>query len=118
MIGGPSATGQIVASARGAVANRLTPGPRRCVASKVWPSPIQASPHGLRGQTAVAIGDRSVAATSTISSSWEQATKTRVSSAETRTPIGSAQTKAVSYTHLRAHETGRNLVCRLLLEKK
>src|SRR5678809_1553712 len=28
----------------------------------------------------------------------------------------SAQT--VSYTHLRAHETGRNLVCRLLLEKK
>ncbi len=23
-----------------------------------------------------------------------------------------------SYTHLRAHETGRNLVCRLLLEKK
>ena len=27
-------------------------------------------------------------------------------------------TKTVSYTHLRAHETGRNLVCRLLLEKK
>ena len=27
-------------------------------------------------------------------------------------------TSAVSYTHLRAHETGRNLVCRLLLEKK
>src|SRR5674476_1682502 len=24
----------------------------------------------------------------------------------------------VAYTHLRAHETGRNLVCRLLLEKK
>ena len=24
----------------------------------------------------------------------------------------------VSYTHLRAHETGRHLVCRLLLEKK
>src|SRR5665213_4377111 len=24
--------------------------------------------------------------------------------------------EAVSYTHLRAHETGRNLVCRLLLE--
>src|SRR5665213_4180450 len=28
------------------------------------------------------------------------------------------QQLAVSYTHLRAHETGRNLVCRLLLEKK
>ena len=26
--------------------------------------------------------------------------------------------EAVSYTHLRAHETGRKLVCRLLLEKK
>src|SRR5665213_3753266 len=26
--------------------------------------------------------------------------------------------QSVSYTHLRAHETGRNLVCRLLLEKK
>ena len=25
---------------------------------------------------------------------------------------------AVSYTHLRAHETGLDLVCRLLLEKK
>ena len=25
---------------------------------------------------------------------------------------------AVSYTHLRAHETRSNLVCRLLLEKK
>ena len=25
---------------------------------------------------------------------------------------------SLSYTHLRAHETGRNLVCRLLLEKK
>src|SRR5665213_4246120 len=29
-----------------------------------------------------------------------------------------SDTHAVSYTHLRAHETGRNLVCRLLLEKK
>ena len=26
--------------------------------------------------------------------------------------------KSVSYTHLRAHETKANLVCRLLLEKK
>ena len=28
------------------------------------------------------------------------------------------ENEPVSYTHLRAHETGRNLVCRLLLEKK
>ena len=27
-------------------------------------------------------------------------------------------TKSVSYTHLRAHETEADLVCRLLLEKK
>ena len=26
--------------------------------------------------------------------------------------------KKISYTHLRAHETGRNIACRLLLEKK
>ena len=31
---------------------------------------------------------------------------------------GQKTLNAVSYTHLRAHETGRNLVCRLLLEKK
>ena len=33
-------------------------------------------------------------------------------------PFGLSAGLAVSYTHLRAHETGRNLVCRLLLEKK
>ena len=31
---------------------------------------------------------------------------------------GGSSIETVSYTHLRAHETGRNLVCRLLLEKK
>src|SRR5680860_1584709 len=38
-----------------------------------------------------------------------------------RSPIGRAfkgSLKAVSYTHLRAHETDSYLVCRLLLEKK
>ena len=38
----------------------------------------------------------------------------------TITPLGSRHrlgTGTVSYTHLRAHETGRNLVCRLLLEQ-
>ena len=29
-----------------------------------------------------------------------------------------AEGTSVSYTHLRAHETGRKIVCRLLLEKK
>src|SRR5665213_3679875 len=31
---------------------------------------------------------------------------------------GDGEITPVSYTHLRAHETGRNLVCRLLIEKK
>ena len=31
---------------------------------------------------------------------------------------GTLNTDAVSYTHLRAHETKPNIVCRLLLEKK
>ena len=33
-------------------------------------------------------------------------------------PGGAAATGPVSYTHLRAHETVLDLVCRLLLEKK
>ena len=33
-------------------------------------------------------------------------------------PIPYATVNTVSYTHLRAHETRGNLVCRLLLEKK
>src|SRR5450756_2900256 len=32
--------------------------------------------------------------------------------------VAGAVTGAVSYTHLRAHETRHDLVCRLLLEKK
>ena len=35
---------------------------------------------------------------------------------ETLYLLGEQDRIAVSYTHLRAHETGRNLVCRLLLE--
>ena len=34
------------------------------------------------------------------------------------TPLGGVAFLAVSYTHLRAHETPEHLVCRLLLEKK
>src|SRR5665213_2712690 len=34
----------------------------------------------------------------------------------TLSPISLRYIDSVSYTHLRAHETGRNLVCRLLLE--
>mgnify|MGYP003381601130 CR=1 FL=1 len=32
--------------------------------------------------------------------------------------VWEAETRTVSYTHLRAHETVLDLVCRLLLEKK
>ena len=50
----------------------------------------------------------------------DDATRERIKTAATRidrTPHWLIK-QAVSYTHLRAHETGRNLVCRLLLEKK
>ena len=33
-------------------------------------------------------------------------------------PVKGEEIKPVSYTHLRAHETVLDLVCRLLLEKK
>ena len=38
--------------------------------------------------------------------------------AEFRKKLGNESRIPVSYTHLRAHETLRHLVCRLLLEKK
>src|SRR5450756_2646249 len=38
--------------------------------------------------------------------------------AEDRSEIGRVANMPVSYTHLRAHETRHDLVCRLLLEKK
>src|SRR5450756_2995677 len=37
---------------------------------------------------------------------------------DTETPRNDGRLVAVSYTHLRAHETRHDLVCRLLLEKK
>ena len=42
----------------------------------------------------------------------------RMSSCADNQDVGLEAATPVSYTHLRAHETGRNLVCRLLLEKK
>src|SRR5665213_3047216 len=44
---------------------------------------------------------------------WEQV-RTNICLNDANVKIAGAH--AVSYTHLRAHETGRNLVCRLLLE--
>src|SRR5659263_505721 len=51
----------------------------------------------------------------------QQATRRHVDPGGTRHPvIGELDTSiiSVSYTHLRAHETRHDLVCRLLLEKK
>src|SRR5678815_3065989 len=41
-----------------------------------------------------------------------------IDEADGRTFIAMEMLEAVSYTHLRAHETPEHLVCRLLLEKK
>ena len=46
---------------------------------------------------------------------WEKMSKF-ITSIENK--YGSARPDPVSYTHLRAHETVLDLVCRLLLEKK
>ena len=45
---------------------------------------------------------------------WQQA----VLEAVVEKDVGKAGADPVSYTHLRAHETVLDLVCRLLLEKK
>ena len=42
----------------------------------------------------------------------------RTLGADALAAVGATATIAVSYTHLRAHETRHDLVCRLLLEKK
>ena len=54
---------------------------------------------------------------------WDAKNKGRVTKASAYALLGKSYLyrsgiEPVSYTHLRAHETGRNLVCRLLLEKK
>ena len=51
-------------------------------------------------------------------SSWaEEVRGTKTMMLETSMPADTTAV-SVSYTHLRAHETRGNLVCRLLLEKK
>ena len=47
---------------------------------------------------------------------WKQAEK--IEEEEHEHQINLVRLEAVSYTHLRAHETVLDLVCRLLLEKK
>ena len=49
---------------------------------------------------------------------WDVNAGSQTTDTATNLGAGTYTVTAVSYTHLRAHETGRNLVCRLLLEKK
>ena len=56
---------------------------------------------------------------STYATWWIRQAITRAMADQARTiRIPVHMVEAVSYTHLRAHETAANLVCRLLLEKK
>src|SRR5674476_1572805 len=74
-------------------------------------APLDALP-GLCGRRLLA---RSRTAGSITSTTTSAERSTGVSSPEA---LSAGTHDPVSYTHLRAHETGRNLVCRLLLEKK
>src|SRR5660397_271979 len=78
---------------------------------------------------ATGLGDRTMVTTSwsplfsaPAGGSWAVMTPTVASSRGTLpltdTVMLASSARAVSYTHLRAHETKANLVCRLLLEKK
>ena len=58
------------------------------------------------------------AAPETAEAAGETEEKTVSPQEKTAEPAAEEAPEPVSYTHLRAHETGRNLVCRLLLEKK
>src|SRR5450756_2782600 len=49
---------------------------------------------------------------------WTRLSCTRFSSNQVRLALFVLAYNPVSYTHLRAHETRHDLVCRLLLEKK
>src|SRR5665213_4350409 len=83
-------------SSQGRVAGRLGPfADRRSVHSDVECGRFVAASVGADGHVRVGAGDPR----------------------QRGDPLGD-QGGPVSYTHLRAHETGRNLVCRLLLEKK
>ena len=67
--------------------------------------------------------DSVIATTLTVNPSYEVAIAASICEGESILLEGVLQTqagiyRAVSYTHLRAHETREDLVCRLLLEKK
>eukprot|EP00658_Telonema_sp_P-2_P056619 TRINITY_DN45081_c0_g1_i1.p1 TRINITY_DN45081_c0_g1~~TRINITY_DN45081_c0_g1_i1.p1 ORF type:complete len:102 (+),score=15.21 TRINITY_DN45081_c0_g1_i1:337-642(+) len=70
---------------------------------------------------ACVVGVPQTASDTTISAIWVEAVWTRRLLLEVvvaSCSLVSSPSTAVSYTHLRAHETPEHLVCRLLLEKK
>src|SRR5580658_10973744 len=88
----------VVVYARGDVANTLTPGPSKCVASNVVPSGPHARAHNLcrpEGNAARATPARSLARSSSIASSFEQATKRFTPEPSIKIPAGSAHKGAL-----------------------
>ena len=62
---------------------------------------------------------RTIATTATVTAkATATSTATATATATTTAKMPKQQQEPVSYTHLRAHETRHDLVCRLLLEKK
>ena len=79
---------------------------RSSAASDVYKRQHQGHPHGQVGEQLEQVAHRVV----------DEHVRERVHRAA-RAVVGEAE-EAVSYTHLRAHETVLDLVCRLLLENK
>ena len=75
---------------------------------------VSVAPVAVTGSVSPAIVTAPAPATVSASSAMVTATvPTKVTA-----PVPTSSSQAVSYTHLRAHETREDLVCRLLLEKK
>src|SRR5450759_5735201 len=100
-----SAAGCPVLFASFAGTTRLSDFPRSFISGlRPWPSPSGPSHH--HNQT----GNRGTSRFSRLETQRMHRLSDRAGSADS--------SRSVSYTHLRAHETRHDLVCRLLLEKK
>src|SRR5665811_984671 len=99
---------------RSALTEALTMAPELSTTCTIW-DPETGSGSGTVLSSTIAATARALA---NALSSTVRFTVTVSTAYSTRLPSARASATPVSYTHLRAHETVLDLVCRLLLEKK